>query len=58
MQVKIKARLEYTDVSNLELDRAYYFSQLGGWFYIKSLGGYDVTKGDCTLSLYKMDLMS
>ena len=57
MQVKIKARLDYNDVTNLKLDRAYYFSQLGGWFYIKSLGGYDVTKGDCTLSLYKMDLM-
>lgn len=58
MQVKIKARLDYTDVTNLELDRAYYFSQLGGWFYLKSLGEYDVTKGDCKLSLYKMDLMS
>lgn len=58
MQVKIKARLDYTDVTNLELDRAYYFSQLGGWFYLKSLGDYDVAKGDCKLSLYKMDLMS
>lgn len=58
MQVKIKARLDYNDVINLKLDRAYYFSQLGGWFYLKSLGEYDVTKGDCKLSLYKLDLMS
>ena len=29
---------------------------LGGYFYIKSLGEYDVTKGDCKLSLYKLDL--
>ena len=56
MQVKIKARLSYPDVINLKLDRAYYFSQLGGYFYIKSLGEYDVTKGDCKLSLYKLDL--
>ena len=56
MQVKIKARLSYPDVVNLKLDRAYYFSQLGGYFYIKSLGEYDVTKGDCKLSLYKLDL--
>lgn len=58
MQIKIKARLDYNDVINLKLDRAYYFSQLGGWFYLKSLGEYDVTKGDCKLSLYKLDLMS
>lgn len=56
MQIKIKARLDYNDVINLKLDRAYYFSQLGGYFYIKSLGEYDVTKGDCKLSLYKLDL--
>jgi hypothetical protein len=58
MLIKIKARLDYNDVINLKLDRAYYFSQLGGWFYLKSLGEYDVTKGDCKLSLYKLDLMS
>lgn len=58
MQIKIKARLDYNDVINLKLDRAYYFSQLGGWFYLKSLGEYDVTKGDCKLSLYKLDLTS
>lgn len=55
-QVKIKARLSYPDVINLKLDRAYYFSQLGGYFYLKSLGEYDVNKGDCKLSLYKLDL--
>lgn len=58
MQVKIKARLTYQDVINLKLDRAYYFSQLGGYFYLKSLGEYDVNKGDCKLSLYKLDLTS
>ena len=58
MLIKIKARLDYNDVINLKLDRAYYFSQLGGWFYLKSLGEYDVIKGDCKLSLYKLDLMS
>lgn len=56
VQVKIKAQLEYTDVENLRLGDAYYFSQLNSYFYIKSLGEYDVSTGDCKLSLYKMDL--
>lgn len=56
VQVKIKARLEYGDVENLKLGDAYYFSQLNSYFYIKSLGEYDVATGECKLSLYKMDL--
>lgn len=56
VQVKIKAQLEYKDVENLRLGDAYYFSQLNSCFYIKSLGEYDVTTGNCKLSLYKMDL--
>lgn len=56
IQVKIKAQLEYKDVENLRLGDAYYFSQLNSYFYIKSLGEYDVSTGDCKLSLYKMDL--
>lgn len=56
VQVKIKAQLEYGDVENLKLGDAYYFSQLNSYFYIKSLGEYDVATGDCKLSLYKMDL--
>lgn len=56
IQVKIKAQLEYTDVENLRLGDAYYFSQLNSCFYIKSLGEYDVATGNCKLSLYKMDL--
>ena len=54
--MKIKAQLEYGDVENLRLGDAYYFSQLNSYFYIKSLGEYDVSTGDCKLSLYKMDL--
>lgn len=56
IQVKIKAQLEYADVENLKLGDAYYFSQLNSYFYIKSLGEYDVATGNCKLSLYKMDL--
>lgn len=56
VQVKIKAQLEYADVENLRLGDAYYFSQLNSYFYIKSLGEYDVATGNCKLSLYKMDL--
>lgn len=56
VQVKIKAQLEYGDVENLRLGDAYYFSQLNSYFYIKSLGEYDVATGECKLSLYKMDL--
>lgn len=56
IQVKIKAQLEYRDIENLRLGDAYYFSQLNGCFYIKSLGEYDVATGECKLSLYKMDL--
>lgn len=56
IQVKIKAQLEYKDVENLRLGDAYYFSQLNSYFYIKSLGGFDVSTGECKLSLYKMDL--
>ena len=56
VQVKIKAQLEYVDVENLKLGDAYYFSQLNSYFYIKSLGEYDVATGECKLSLYKMDL--
>lgn len=56
VQVKIKARLEYADVENLQLGDAYYFSQLNSYFYIKSLGEFDVSTGECKLSLYKMDL--
>lgn len=56
IQVKIKAQLEYADVENLRLGDAYYFSQLNSYFYIKSLGEYDVATGNCKLSLYKMDL--
>ena len=56
VQVKIKAQLGYGDVENLKLGDAYYFSQLNSCFYIKSLGEYDVATGNCTLSLYKMDL--
>lgn len=56
VQVKIKAQLEYGDVENLQLGDAYYFSQLNSYFYIKSLGEYDVATGNCKLSLYKMDL--
>lgn len=56
IQVKIKAQLEYKDVENLRLGDAYYFSQLNSYFYIKSLGEFDVSTGECKLSLYKMDL--
>ena len=56
VQVKIKAQLEYADVENLKLGDAYYFSQLNSYFYIKSLGEFDVSTGECKLSLYKMDL--
>ena len=56
IQVKIKAQLEYADVENLRLGDAYYFSQLNSYFYIKSLGEFDVSTGNCKLSLYKMDL--
>lgn len=56
VQVKIKAQLEYADVENLRLGDAYYFSQLNSCFYIKSLGEFDVSTGECKLSLYKMDL--
>lgn len=56
IQVKIKAQLEYADVENLRLGDAYYFSQLNACFYIKSLGEFDVSTGECKLSLYKMDL--
>lgn len=56
IQVKIKAQLEYKDVENLRLGDAYYFSQLNACFYIKSLGEYDVSNGNCKLSLYKLDL--
>lgn len=56
VQVKIKAQLEYADVENLRLGDAYYFSQLNSYFYIKSLGEFDVSTGECKLSLYKMDL--
>lgn len=56
VQVKIKAQLEYADVENLRLGDAYYFSQLNSYFYIKSLGEFDVETGECKLSLYKMDL--
>lgn len=56
VQVKIKAQLEYADVENLQLGDAYYFSQLNSYFYIKSLGEFDVSTGECKLSLYKMDL--
>lgn len=56
VQVKIKAQLEYADVENLRLGDAYYFSQLNSYFYIKSLGEFDVATGECKLSLYKMDL--
>lgn len=56
IQVKIKAQLEYKDVEDLRLGDAYYFSQLNACFYIKSLGEFDVSTGNCKLSLYKMDL--
>ena len=56
IRVKIKAQLDYGDVENLKLGDAYYFSQLNSYFYIKSLGEYDVATGNCKLSLYKMDL--
>ena len=56
VQVKIKAQLDYGDIENLKLGDAYYFSQLNSYFYIKSLGEYDVATGECKLSLYKMDL--
>lgn len=56
VQVKVKARLDYADVENLRLGDAYYFSQLNSYFYIKSLGEFDVATGECKLSLYKMDL--
>lgn len=56
VRVKIKAQLEYADVENLRLGDAYYFSQLNSYFYIKSLGEFDVSTGECKLSLYKMDL--
>lgn len=56
VQVKIKAILDYETVENIRLDRAYYFSQLSGYFYLKSLGEYNVDTGECKLSLYKLDL--
>lgn len=56
IQVKIKAQLEYADLENLQLGDAYYFSQLNSYFYLKSLGEFDVSTGNCKLSLYKMDL--
>lgn len=56
VQVKIKANLRFPDIQNLRLDRAYYFSQLGGYFYLKALNEYDVSKGDCKLTLYKLKI--
>lgn len=56
VQVKIKANLRSPDIQNLRLDRAYYFSQLGGYFYLKALNEYDVSKGDCKLTLYKLKI--
>lgn len=56
VQVKIKANLSFSDIQNLRLDRAYYFSQLGGYFYLKALNEYDVSKGDCKLTLYKLKI--
>lgn len=56
VQVKVKAILDYETVENIRLDRAYYFSQLSGYFYLKSLGEYNVDTGECKLSLYKLDL--
>lgn len=57
VQVKIKANLRFPDIQNLRLDRAYYFSQLGGYFYLKALNEYDVSKGDCKLTLYKLKIV-
>lgn len=56
VRVKIKAILDYETVENIRLDRAYYFSQLSGYFYLKSLGEYNVDTGECKLSLYKLDI--
>lgn len=56
VQVKIKANLRFPDIQNLRLDRAYYFSQLGGYFYLKALNEYDISKGDCKLTLYKLKI--
>lgn len=56
VQVKIKANLGFPDIQNLRLDRAYYFSQLGGYFYLKALSEYDVSKGSCKLTLYKLKI--
>lgn len=56
IQVKIKANLRFPDIQNLQLDRAYYFSQLGGYFYLKALNEYNVSKGDCKLTLYKLKI--
>lgn len=56
VQVKIKANLRFPDIQNLRLDRAYYFSQLGGYFYLKALNEYNVSKGDCKLTLYKLKI--
>lgn len=56
IQVKIKANLRFPDIQNLRLDRAYYFSQLGGYFYLKALNEYNISKGDCKLTLYKLKI--
>lgn len=56
VQVKIKANLRFPDIQNLRLDRAYYFSQLGGYFYLKALNEYNISKGDCKLTLYKLKI--
>lgn len=56
VQVKIKANLRFSDIQNLRLDRAYYFSQLGGYFYLKALNEYNISKGDCKLTLYKLKI--
>lgn len=54
--VKIKARVDFPEIQGLKLDVAYYFSQLNGYFYLKSLGEYNVETGECKLSLYKLNL--
>lgn len=50
-QVTAKMRLTYFDIKNMKSDALYYVDELGAWFYLRTISGWDASTGTANVTL-------
>ena len=50
-QVTAKMRLTYFDIKNMKSDGLYYIGELGAWFYLRTISGWDASTGTANVTL-------